>query len=446
MNLQNNDKKIAIIGAGPSGILAATALRDAGYTNITIYGKFEEAQCCTKHIGGVVADVGTCYVHAGYFNTVKKLVDRFDINIKYLDSNSNLVNSEDVHTTIPLTLGTKIVTYLGIFYFLIHGIIWKFLKHTWAGKYIYGVSFECYLKTVGLGALAKSYVFGPGGVAQGYGFLGEVSAYRLFRWFRPSIFLTPIMNDRQKGTGIIVEGYGTLFKRIYDSFSNHIEDHVKSVSPAKNGEVMVVEKSGKKEVYASVIVACPLMNINNPLTDLMHKQHIQSTSLFSYLWTSKTAPYFEDRVYILDYITANKTNVITTFRLWGKTQEGTYLYWGVGYAEKGTEKPILKEIIGEQVNKELKLPLESNEFFEVFDYNLRFSTEAIREGIHLKVRKLQGKNNIWYSGGMLSHWDVDSIYEFDRDLVNKLEYRDNPSVLNYLKYQGKNVLSFFVNI
>lgn len=74
MKIQNPSRKIAVIGAGPAGILAATELKDAGYENITIYGDFEEAQCRTKHIDGVVADVGTCYVHSGYFNTIKKLV------------------------------------------------------------------------------------------------------------------------------------------------------------------------------------------------------------------------------------------------------------------------------------------------------------------------------------------------------------------------------------
>ena len=60
MNIKNPSQKIAIVGAGPAGILAGLTLQDAGYRDITIYGSFEEAQCRTKTIDGIVADVCTC--------------------------------------------------------------------------------------------------------------------------------------------------------------------------------------------------------------------------------------------------------------------------------------------------------------------------------------------------------------------------------------------------
>ena len=130
MKIQNPLQKIAVIGAGPAGILAAIELQDAGYQNITIYGKFEDAQCRTKLVEGVVADVGTCYVHSGYFNTIKKLVKRFDIHIKYLDAVPKSVNSTDINVALSPSGKEKIFTYLRLFYFLLHGVTWKFLKHS----------------------------------------------------------------------------------------------------------------------------------------------------------------------------------------------------------------------------------------------------------------------------------------------------------------------------
>lgn len=446
MDVQNPSRKIAVIGAGPAGILAAIELQDAGYENITVYGKFEEAQCRTKHVEDVVADVGTCYVHSGYFNTIKKLVKRFDIHIKYLDADPKSVNSTSIHTSISPSIKEKIFTYLRLFYFLLHAVTWKFLKHSYLGRFLYGISFEKYLRRVGLGGMIKSFVFGPGGVAQGYGFLKDVNAYRLFRWFRPSIFITPIMNKRKRGTGIIAEGYGTLFKRAYDSISNHRETLINSVMPAENDQVKIVAENGKEEFYDSVIVACPLQYIKTPISGLFRKDTTQFTPFFSYLWTSESAPHFDDRMYILDYINEDKTDVISTLRLWGKTDSGKFLYWGVGYASEGIAKEILKQKLEEQVNNELELAISNCKFFEVFDYNVRFSAVAIRDGIHLKVRKAQGKNNIWYSGGMLSHWDVDSIHEFDIELVKKIVYQNNKSITNLLKFTIGRVWRFLVNI
>ncbi len=68
---------------------------------------------------------------------------------------------------------------------------------------------------------------------------------------------------------------------------------------------------------------------------------------------------------------------------------------------------------------------------------------AIREGLHLDIRKAQGENNIWYTGGMLSHWDVDSIYEFDINLVHQLVYKNNPSLGNGIKFIFRRISRFF---
>ena len=385
-------------------------------------------------------------MHSGYFNTIEQLVGRFDIQIRYLGPTARSVISTDIRTPILPSTKEKILTYLGLFVFLIHSLFWKFLKNSLVGRYLYGISFAKYLKRVGLIKLSRSLIFGPGGVAQGYGFLKDVSAYRLFRWFRPSIFLTPIRNKKYRGTGIIVEGYGTLFQRVYDSLPRQKKDLVRAVIPAENAQVKVVEMNGEEDLFDAVIVACPLTQVQTPVSDLLPERKLQSTALFSFLWTSNTAPYFEDRMYLLDYINEDKEDVISTYRIWGETNTGKYLYWGVGYASGKFDKENLQQKIQDQVINELQLEVDSCEFFEIFDYNLRFSISAIREGLHLKIRKAQGKNNIWYSGGMLSHWDVDSIYEFDRNLVQKLVFQNNRSIGNFFKFSFSRIRSFFTNI
>ncbi len=443
MEISNPSKAIAIIGAGPAGILAGVELLRAGYTNLTIIGKFEEAQCCTKFVDGVTADVGTCYLHSGYFNTIKRLVKDYDIHIDYLESDASSVYSSDTSTEVQPGLLEKWLNYLGLIYFLLHSFVWMLLKDSYLGRYIYSCSFEKYLKRVGLGFMTNSFIFGPGGVAQGYGFLNDVSAYRLFRWFRPSIFITPIMNKRKRGTGIIREGYATLFRRAYDSIPFHINQHASSVFPLSEDEVKVTLDSGQVRAFESVIVACPPHALETPLSGVISPENVESTFLFSYLWTSAAAPSFSDRVYLLDHISSNKADLISTYRIWGETDSASYLYWGVGYSSGSFDDIELKSKISEQANAELELPVKDIHYFKVYDYNLRLSSAAIKAGLHRKIDRLQGAGSIWYSGGMLSHWDVDSIHEFNMKLVDRFVYRENSSIKNLSRFYWRK-LHYFV--
>lgn len=82
---------------------------------------------------------------------------------------------------------------------------------------------------------------------------------------------------------------------------------------AENDQVKIVEESGNEILYDSAIIACPLPGIKTPISGLLREGITQSTPLFSYLWLSESAPHFEDRMYILDYINENATDVRSTF-------------------------------------------------------------------------------------------------------------------------------------
>lgn len=432
----NLEPRIAVIGAGPAGITMALELKKRGYTEIVIFGDPDEAQYKTIKVEDVSADVGTSYFHLGYADTIYELVKRAGVHVRYLAPAEMLDSS---HQPVTLKLKDRIVLLFMILWFQVTSIKWRLLRNTVFSKNA-SISMEEYLNKRGLKKLANSIVFSPGGIAQGYGFLNEVTAYHLLQWFSFSIFLTPIGIAMGKGLGVIVEGYGELFSRLLAE-QLLIKKAVRSVQARFNSvsgrqEVILVAGDGKEYEFDHVVIACPLDKIDSPAASLVNQHTKKETRLFSFCWVSTEPPFFKDRIYYTNYMSQNEKNKILTVRFFGKTLSGLYVYWGVGYVSDEVDEESLQQALIQQISMQIKLKIKKIHFFKIFNYNLRFTEEAIAQGIHLQLRKLQGVNHIWYSGGMLSHWDIDSISEFNKKLALDFELSESsPSILKMIKYR-----------
>jgi hypothetical protein len=112
---------------------------------------------------------------------------------------------------------------------------------------------------------------------------------------------------------------------------------------------------------------------------------------------------------------------LLTFRSYGRSRRGDWIYWGVGYAEAEPFGGALAQIRGDFGHADAEV-IEQR----VFDYNLRFTAGAIARGAHLEVERRQGEGGVWYSGGLLSHWDIDAIAEHNRRLGRRLAHRLSP--------------------
>ena len=46
----------------------------------------------------------------------------------------------------------------------------------------------------------------------------------------------------------------------------------------------------------------------------------------------------------------------------------------------------------------------------------------VRKGFRRLLEEAQGRDGVWYTGGLCSHWDVDSIFEHAEKLVSDMNY------------------------
>jgi len=88
---ENQHKRVVILGAGPSGLLFANALRNRGYTNVEIfektgrYGGKTHTKTLSQSLGGgnetpVVCELGTCYLSPAYRDFVADMTPFLDGN------------------------------------------------------------------------------------------------------------------------------------------------------------------------------------------------------------------------------------------------------------------------------------------------------------------------------------------------------------------------------
>ena len=426
-NLKSN--KIAVIGSGPSGIFTCYFLNKHGYTNIDLYGDLEEAQPKTIMVDDIVNDVTTSYGTYGYSNSIGKIIDEFKFTKTFIPkpehkqiiTNNKLSEFEDVSNN----------EYLGMIFFIIHGIFWKILKDLSIGNYVYGISMEEYKNKY----ITQDTLFwlDSGGSAQGYGFLDEVTAYHLFRWLRPSIFLTGNLG-KASNSYMIQQGFGILFETIYDSLETKHKINKRVIKVSKNN---LITEDNKLKKYDNIFVCCPLLSIKTPLEFNDHK-HITYSTVFTYLFEVKTKiKNLRHIVFCLDNISEHKKNAVLTIRYNNTTADGTeskcgrYLYGCFGYCETFNENEVISII--QQELKGYGFDIKSDLYFKIYKYNYRFTQNAIEDGVHLYVNKHQGKDELYYLGGMLSHWDVDSIYEHSREIVNKFHLTNTNNIIDKIK-------------
>src|SRR5688500_9784396 len=75
-----SDLRIAVVGAGASGLTAALTLRDRGYANVTVFEKETRVggKVSTFKLGSVSAELGAVFTSADY-QLVLGLADRFQV-------------------------------------------------------------------------------------------------------------------------------------------------------------------------------------------------------------------------------------------------------------------------------------------------------------------------------------------------------------------------------
>lgn len=399
---------IAIVGGGPAGISLAWHLSWLGFDDVTILESSDAlgGQSLTIDVDGVPVELGTCYLSAGY-RMARDLAERMGCHVDLLppatvvDGSGQPVERDDP----PAWL---IARYIG----------------RWLPWYLRGQMqrphapdnaerFDAWLRARRLRRLATDFTFQAGLTAQLYGPLDRVSAHSALTWIRPSLFVT----GRLSKTYVVREGFQTFWRRLAGACNARVELG-RAVRAVEEGGA-VVFADGSRRRFDRVFVTAPLDRISTPLSPLVAASGpFEDSPVYSGIWRATDWPAFApSRCYLPACRTGEPGRLLTARRFTevGGRAVGQMCAYGrpgatlAGHREQAAAD--LREILG----------LRSVEVLHdrLWRYNIRYSPEQLAADLPRRIDDAQGQGGIWYSGGTLSHWNIDSITDFNHGLVGR---------------------------
>jgi len=443
--------RIAIVGAGPAGLTLAYFLRRLGLRAVHLFEARDEVggQSVTHAVDGIPVEIGTADL-AQRGMLAKRIARELGCAVERLPSATILDGKGELLHPVPQR------SHLLIRY----GAAW--LRWSLAGRRHApshadeAQSFAGWLDARGLGELQREPAFAAEMNARLAGPLDAVSAYSGLCRMRPAL----VMTGRRQQTACLPQGFQHLWQRLSESLAYPIRLHrcVDTVRPIPGRERRQVEllHEGRRidELFDHVVIACPLdrmedhpiarlpgsplAGIDHPLSRVLRERYspFAATEVYSAVWRASDWPQHAASRCHLPAATAGEPGSLLTIRRFGQVG-GRSVGQACAYAmpddppvadrERIAEHPRRVRRNRDQVIADMRGIVGLDEIQIVHErlwrHNVRYSREQIEEGLPAFIDAAQGARNVWYTGGALSHWNVDAITDFNRRLALRIAKR-----------------------
>lgn len=419
--------RVAILGAGPAGVSLAWHLRQIDGLAVDLYDAANEVggQSVTRVVSGVAIELGTCYLAAGY-NIVKEIAEQVGQPAEtlpratMLDAHGQVTNHGSPQASLMAAFIAK---------------WWRWYRDGQMQRPTdpqNALRFDAWLSQHGLSALTSQFSFAAGLTAQLYGPISEVTAHSALTWMRPSLFLTGQLGL----TAALPRGFQSLWQAAAarTNATLKLNTAISAVRPDGNRWRLHSAQGSEFGPYDHVFIACPLDSLEHPLsTELRdHYGPFEASRVYSAIWRAENWPQAaESRCYLPSCIENERGRMLTIRR------NGGGHGWSVGqlcaYALDGADieehrrrmRTDAEEIVG----------LRNFEFVEdrLWRYNVRYTPQHLTLGLPARLDDAQGEGGLWFTGGTLSHWNVDSITDFNHELAQRFARRIGASLRDRLR-------------
>jgi hypothetical protein len=354
-----NEMRVAIVGADSEGLLTAHHLAKLGITNVTMYGTPDTRT--TIDCNEVLVDTSPSYFHTGYTAGDTDLLDELGIRTTTVED--------------PSVKDTKCSKYAGFYdrlmmlLFMLHSYVYSWMRYVGCVQGLYSGSMHQYLTTWGLGSLTQSPTFAACFKAQGGDRMHHMTAYHGFQHIRPG-----------KGPGVQLGGCAGVGTKLLDRYAP-IPTQITSVGHGGCCDtVNLCSEDGVVGTYNAAVV-----DTSVPHTPQSGIVDLTATTYFNLVWSSDVRATFDDRIYIPDA----RCGEFTAIRYWGVGCNGQYVYSGYGRLACG-ECVDYKRITAAHELSATKVYHK-----QTYDTNHGLTAGSVLAGGHIRLRKLQGRDNVW---------------------------------------------------
>lgn len=467
-----NDK-IAVVGAGPSGVHMALRLKELGFKNVEILEKnaYVGGKSWTINHRGAAHEMGSVYLAPDYIENVIPLVE------KYMPGDLVPLPPASIwldNINEPLSYEYYLLRYAMIFYKtsspteavsnLNHTIFKYISKHREIfGQYegdlmpeptpevkveIRGTFLEFLEKHNLLGMAPILYASSS---VQGYGRLDEIPALYGLMWNTPNLMaaLLKRLSGQTEGTGLYMlrHGFKTLWEKIIEKENLKVTFEVKiqklyRVKSSSKKEIKILMKAGENQqsmwhTYDFVIWS-PEMKTSFNIWDENEEE---------IYYFSRTKPSFFTTALVdtnntlrglspIDYWFDN-INKKRQHSLWAQRdsyaalngiggdlyKEGITVSGNDGTTTRTTityqmsdSKPIytlLRRKLEESLKK-INATSVKVYHMKTWRYFPRYSVKDLEEGMLWRILEMQGKYDMWYIGSSVSFESVKSVIEYNK--------------------------------
>lgn len=441
----NKDIAIAIIGAGPSGLAAAECLKDAGFTNITVFEKSKRAGGMalshtyqTKDGRKIIYELGSLQPVAsgvGYFH---HLLKKYDMHMgkeghQYKTVHGKLYSIKNKSYILDFTHSVigypmkKILPFLAD----VARLLTQLLRYRNLGKSGYtqvkgkaladlSIPYEDWIDQQNFRLIGDSIKYNAGSMLC-YGDIEEkksITALKYIKNFWVFMKFPPrYVNGKFR---LMREGYQTLWERVAKNHHVLYGVHINSIK--RNDKIAIELDQGTMHFDKLIITTAPdqtmkYLDVTDDEVEVFQKVRFCPGWRVSFL--AKGLP--KDAVYGIYepmFYPAYYPNILC-FYPEGQVDEQYTLY---GSVLSGKKDEIDQSIANtEKVLKEHFNAQEIQWLDKIYwpEYGAHFDCEDTRNGVYQQYENLQGRKNTYYAGASISGGTHPVVVQYAHDLIQR---------------------------
>jgi hypothetical protein len=439
------DTKIAIIGAGPSGLGAAEALREKGYTNITVFDKLprvggQSLSCEYSAPDGrkLVYDIGS--VQPLGSPILHRLLKSYGLSF----GRGPLENKSKAFYAYSHLQGGVFVDFIKHYFGIpakklpllmmdlskLSVYLWKYRRLAKPGFHNFKYWDETTMNFKDWVEARKFKVIEPQLLAMIMSLMtmsNKNKAYHIHTYLAFKFFYQLMVKPIRYIDGTyrpIKEGYQELWIRVAKNFKVVLNANIQSIERGKDG--VVIKTADQTEHFDELIISCPYDRISGILDPKTKEKEtfkgINYHPGYRGAFVAKNGPAEGIYWHPDAYDSGNEPPYLAMIVPEGKVAENTYLYSCV-FAHCPDAKNAV-DVLQADATKVFKDEYNSDivEWVRMqywTDYSAQFDIESVNNRVFDKIEEMQGENKTYYTGLLVSFSAHSTVVDYSYDLVKR---------------------------